>query len=492
MKAVNRAWARIKIFALISADSRLENVYRKINDFVVENHRVGVFLMKKQLLVLLLLSTLALARQADSTIAGYWEGAYLREGSVQLLKMNIENRDGQWRALLSVPDGGILDAQPRDWRYNSNQLSFAFIHGQTTLLVDAAAGEMRGVAISRDSTKTRVHLKRTLKPVEAKILREEVRFQSGTVTMAGTLMLPNTRGPHPAIIIVSGRGYGGRAGNSSDATRLAQRGVASLIFDGRGAGESGGDRMKTTAEERYHDVLAAIDLLAARKDIDAKQIGLWGISAGGWVIPIAAQRSGKVAFLMLDVGPAESLAEQQGHVVEYNMRWFAKEKFTEEEFKAAYAYQKKLVELSWQEASWKTFEPLVAKARQQRWLAYVDLPENLENGELDYFRRYKNFDNSAALRQTKIPVLAWYGERDYVVPPPENVTKLERLLKEAGNQDFKILVIPEADHGMTIPGGMRGEGDDWPARYYRWQRRATGLYETIYEWVLAHVKINAE
>lgn len=448
--------------------------------------------MKKTLLLLLFIPTLALTRQSDSTqtaVIGYWEGAYLREGSVQLLKMNVETPEGQLQVFISVPEGGILEASPRDLRYDSNQLSFVFIHGQTTLLVDAAAGEMRGIAIGRDSAKTRVHLKRTLKPVEPKIVREEVRFQSGAVTMAGTLFLPATRGPHPAIIIVSGRGYGSRAGNAADATRLAQRGVASLIFDGRGVGESGGDRMKTTAEERYQDVIAAIDLLAARKDIDAKQIGLWGVSAGGWVIPIAAQRSGKVAFLMLDVGPAESLAEQQGHVVAYNMRWFAKEKFTEEEFKAAYAYQKKLVELSWQEAPWQSFAPLVAKARQQRWSAYVDLPENLDNGELDYFRRYKNFDNTAALRQAKIPVLAWYGERDYVVPPPENVSKLERLLKEAGNQDFKILVLPEADHGMTIPGGMRGEGEEWPVRYYRWQRRVPGLYEKIYEWVLAHVKI---
>lgn len=438
---------------------------------------------------------LAVAQQSDSAqtaVLGYWEGACLREGAVQVVKMSVERRDGKLQAWLSVPDGGILDAPPRDLRYDSGRLSFLFIHGQTTLLVDSAAGEMRGFAIGRDSTKTRVHLKRALKPVEPKIVREEIRFSSGAVTMAGTLFMPATRGPHPAIIIVSGRGYGSRAGNAAEATRLAQRGVAGLIFDGRGVGASGGDRMKTTAEERYQDVVAAIDLLAARNDIDAKQIGLWGISAGGWVIPVAAQRSGKAAFLMLDVGPAESLAEQQGHVVEYNMRWNAKEKFTEEEFKAAYAYQKKLVELSWQQAPWETFAPLVAKARQQRWATYVDVPENLENEELDYFRRYKNFDNTAALRQMKIPVLAWYGERDYVVPPPENVAKLEGLLKEAGNTDFEILVMPEADHGMMIPGGMRGAGEDWPERFYRWQRRAPGLFESIYGWVLAHVKISAE
>ncbi|MGH7495493.1 MAG: alpha/beta hydrolase family protein [bacterium] len=447
--------------------------------------------MMKRLFLFLLLHSLAFSQQSDSSatpVTGYWEGAIMHEGSLQILKLEVEEHEGKLWALLTVPDWGIQDARMQGLTYTSQRLVFTLNpYGPTSLLVDAKAGEMRGTVTTGDSTQLRIQLKRTLKPVAPHARSEEVRFNSGEARMAGTLVLPAAQGPHPAIIIVSGRNYGSRWGNHSEALRLAQRGVACLIFDGRGVGESGGDRTKTTAADRYQDVLSALDLLAARTDLDANGIGLWGISAGGWVVPIVAQRSGKVAFIIMDAGPAESLAEQQGHVVAYNMRWFAKEKFAPEEIDAAYAYQKKLVELCWQDAKWRIFEPLVAHARQQRWAKYVDLPENLANSELDYFSRYKNFDNTSALRQMKIPVLAWYGERDYVVPPPENAPKLKRLLEEAGNQDFKILIFPEGDHGMVIPGGIQGEGEEWPERYYRWRRRAPGFYETIYAWILGHV-----
>ena len=444
----------------------------------------------------LILPGLGLAQSSDSTrlaLEGYWEGAYLHEGSIQILKMDLEEQENALRAVFTVPDWGILNAPPRgEVTYAEGRLSFNFLYGPTTLLVDAQAGEMRGTTVRRDSTVLRVHLKRTFRPPEPVVRREDVQFYSGDVTMAGTLVLPAGAGPHPAVVIVQGRSYGRRWGQFAEATRLAQRGIAGLIFDGRGVGESGGNRPMTTGEDRYQDVLGALDLLLARDDIDADQIGLWGISAGGWIVPVVAQRSGRVAFLILDVGPAESLADQQGHVVEYRMRWFAEEDFTEEDYRAAFEYQKKLVELSHEGAGWEVFEPLVAHAREQPWGSYVDLPDDLNNGELDYFRRRKSFDPVAALRRTTIPVLAFYGERDFVVPPPANVPKLESALREAGNTDFKIMVVPRANHGMAVPGGFNDAGADWPDHYYRWARSAPGLGDAIYVWILDRIQVAPE
>jgi len=426
----------------------------------------------------------------EASLLGYWEGAYLRDGSVQILKMELEQNDGNLLARFTVPDWGVLKAPARgEVTLADDRLSFDFLYGPTTLLVDAEAGEMRGTTVLRDSTVLRVHIKRTFRPPEPVVVQENVQFRSGDVAMAGTLALPGGPGPHPAVIVVQGRGYGNRWGQYAEAHRLAERGIAGLVFDGRGVGESGGDRPATTGEDRYQDVLGALDLLLARDDIDPEQIGLWGISAGGWIVPVVAQRSGRVAFLILDVGPAESLADQQGHVVEYRMRWFAEEDFTEAELRAAFDYQKKLVDLSWEGAGWDAFEPLVAHARSQRWGGYVDLPADLNDGELDYFRRRKSFDPVPALRRTKIPVLAFYGERDFVVPPPANVPKLEQYLREAGNDDVTVLVISGADHGMTVPGGPAGTGDDWPERYFRWSRSAPGLGDAVYAWILAHVEV---
>ena len=212
--------------------------------------------MKKLLLLgFLMIPGLVLAQAPDSTLAplvGYWEGAYLREGSVQVLKMELEEQQGALQARFTVPDWGILKAPSRgEVTYAEGRLSFTFLYGSTTLLVDAEAGEMRGAVLRRDSTQWPLHLKRTLQPVEPHVVSEEVRFPSTGVTMAGTLLLPPGPGPHPAVIIVSGRGYGRRWGQYSEALRLAQRGVAALIFDGRGVGESGGARQQTTRNRNW-------------------------------------------------------------------------------------------------------------------------------------------------------------------------------------------------------------------------------------------------
>ncbi len=448
----------------------------------------------KTLLLLCWLVTpgLVLAQSAQAplaTVAGYWEGAYIHEGSVQILKMDLDEHQGGYQARFTVPDWGMMNTPPRgdEVTYAAGQLAFNFLYGPTTLRVDAEAGEMHGTVMRRDSTVFQVHLKRTFRPVEPVVVTENLSFQSGAVTMGGTLVRPTGPGPHPAVIIVQGRGYGTRWGQMAEASRLAERGIAGFIFDGRGVGESGGNRPTVTGEDRYDDVLGALDLLLARDDIDANQIGLWGISAGGWIVPVVAQRSGQVAFLILDVGPAESLADQQGHVIEYRMRWFAEEDFTEDDYRAAFDYQKKMVELSNEGAGWEVFEPLVAHAREQRWAPYVDLPDDLNNSELDYFRRRTSFDPVSALRQTTIPVLAFYGERDFVVPPPANVPKLEQALQEAGNTDYRILVVPGANHGMTVAGGFSAETG--PDRYFRWPRGAPGLGDAIYAWILDHVQV---
>ena len=52
-------------------------------------------------------------------------------------------------------------------------------------------------------------------------------------------------------------------------------------------------------------------LVLVEGDIDAGQIGLWGISQAGWIIPIAAAVSrGDVAFTIIVSGPTVSIAEE--------------------------------------------------------------------------------------------------------------------------------------------------------------------------------------
>ena len=71
--------------------------------------------------------------------------------------------------------------------------------------------------------------------------REDVRFSSGDVPLAGTLSSPNTSGKHPAIILVHASGAEDREYLFPFARFLIRHGVAVLGYDKRGVGGSPGD-----------------------------------------------------------------------------------------------------------------------------------------------------------------------------------------------------------------------------------------------------------
>lgn len=422
-------------------------------------------------------------------LTGYWEGALVDRSSVQIVRLTIEDVGGSLEGEADIREMGWIGMRGPVER-NGDTVRVAVL-GNGPMLFDRATAELRGSVTFRGGRTPTIHLKQVLKPAQKTHRIEEVRFDVGDVTMAGSMVLPEGAGPHPAVVFIAGRGYGQRREHLADAVRLARRGVAAFVFDGRGTGESGGDRAATTDLDRYADAQAAFQLVRARPDVRKDHVGLYTNSAGAWIGPRIASETGKVAFLIMIVGPAESLADQQGHVVEYNMRWNGSG-FSEDDYRAAFEYQKSLVEMSARGASWDEIAQAVERARSAPWKDFVDLPDDMNNSELDYYRRRPTFDAVPYLRTLTIPLLALYGETDVVVPPQANVPKLERYLSEAGNRDFKIVVFPNAGHGLTTPAAEMAPGGEWPEAHYHWSRRAPGMYETVLEWLLPRVTASDE
>lgn len=54
----------------------------------------------------------------------------------------------------------------------------------------------------------------------------DVRISSGSVVLAGTLVLPPTPGPHPGVVIVHGSGSQTRDAYRAIASAFARRGIA--------------------------------------------------------------------------------------------------------------------------------------------------------------------------------------------------------------------------------------------------------------------------
>ena len=145
-------------------------------------------------------------------------------------------------------------------------------------------------------------------PQRGNTSEEAVRFVSGNVTLAGTLVLPEGPQQHPAVVLFHGSGPESR--NLFMARWFAVQGLAALAYDKRGVGESGGNFRTVPFTDLCDDGLAAVDYLKSRKDIDPKHIGVWGLSQGGWLAPLAASRSADVSFVIAVSGPGVSPGEQ--------------------------------------------------------------------------------------------------------------------------------------------------------------------------------------
>lgn len=68
--------------------------------------------------------------------------------------------------------------------------------------------------------------------------------------------------------------------------RFLERGMATLAFDGPGQGEAEYDF--AICPEYEKPVKAVIDYIETRSDLDARRVGIWGVSLGGYYAPRAA------------------------------------------------------------------------------------------------------------------------------------------------------------------------------------------------------------
>lgn len=451
--------------------------------------KLRTYFCSASLICLFVLST----RAAQDSIEGHWRGALVRDGAVQVIIVDLFKDAEALKARIEIPDMVTSEPSIVPVVFESGKVRFDTAAGKATLTIDPEIGEMIGV-VGDAMPQVRVHLKRSLKPVEIPIRTEDVQFRNGDVTLSGTLVTPapsSMPGPYPAVVWIHGRGKSARGGFRGFARILAQRGIASLIYDKRGVGLSTGDHDKASLHDLAGDALAALEFLGERREIDRKQIGLHGNSAGGWVAAIVANRTKiPLAFIITNVGPAESVSDQQIHVAKYSMRQSGID-FTPEEYAAAAAHMGLVEDFAYTGKGWEALRSSVAKAKQTRWARFVDLPES-ESYEDIVWVHLNQYDPGPDLKRITIPFLALYGGGDYVVPPEENVKKLERYLTDAGNRDFKIVVFPGADHSLTISSQLRRVGSERPETYYwLWRKRAPGMVETTVNWLLRHVTLRS-
>lgn len=127
----------------------------------------------------------------------------------------------------------------------------------------------------------------------------EAEFTVGSDILRADLYMPDPYKNPP--VIVMGHGFGGQRkfGLPAFAERFADAGIAVLLFDYRGFGDSGGiPRAFVDAGRHIEDFDAAVNYAGSIPGIDSSRICLWGTSfAGGHVLTIASRRKDIAAVI---------------------------------------------------------------------------------------------------------------------------------------------------------------------------------------------------
>jgi pimeloyl-ACP methyl ester carboxylesterase len=290
---------------------------------------------------------------------------------------------------------------------------------------------------------------------------EEVKYSNITanVILAGTLTLPRSEKPSPAVLLIAGSGPIDRNETVFGhkpflvlADHLTKQGFVVLRVDKRGIGGSSGNYEVANTEDFAADALAGIEYLKTRKEVDAARIGLIGHSEGGLIAPMVAVRSNDVAFIVLMAGPCvtgEAILYAQEALISRAMG------VAEEQLSHQLDFQQQVLSVIKNESDLAKAEKLLREIVAKQ---LVNLPKEEQQKSADaieaqmkrcnsrWLRYYLTYDPATSLKHIKIPVLVINGELDSQVSPKQNLPVIAKVLGEAGNRNYRIIEFPKLNH----------------------------------------------
>jgi len=423
-----------------------------------------------------LLGLVVSSSAAQRSIEGHWEGVMVREGAELPVSFDFTNGATGLTASFNSPTQKAMGIPLRNVSYRTPKVHFELVGDATTnvfdgeLTVDTIAGQFReGDAIGTFSIK-RV----AAKPPTFK--QEEVSFRNGDVTLSGTLLLPLTEVPHPAVVFLHGSGSEGRYAARFLAEYFTRHGIAALIYDKRGVGKSTGDWKRSDFSDLAGDAIAGIHFLQQRKEINPRKIGIYGHSQGGSIAPLVAARSSDVAFVISAAGGGVPMYEAEINSLTNQVR---AKGITGADLEQATEFIKTLISVERTGEGRPQLDTAIEKARGTKWFPMIGVPAK-DNYFWSFYRQIADYNPAVYWEKASVPVLIIQAERDIYVPVASSVANIDRSLRKAGNKDYTILILPRALHTFNI--------NPEPGQPFEWWHVAPGFPDLLTAWVNQRMK----
>ncbi|OPX12788.1 serine aminopeptidase domain-containing protein [Mycobacterium sp. AT1] len=289
----------------------------------------------------------------------------------------------------------------------------------------------------------------------ASFTEESVTVDSEPWATPGTLSLPNSPRPVPAVVLLAGSGPAdrdatiGRNKIMKDLTwGLASQGIAALRFDKvtHTHREALADVTDFTVVDEYvKPAVAAIQLLRDHPAVDPTRIFVLGHSQGGTLAPRIAAAEPAVAGLVVLAGATQPLH----HTVVRQYRYLT----------ALHAPGGDLDD-----------DPTIQEITRQAALVDSLDPSSPASNHppplgipVSYWLDLRDYDPVAVAAQLGKPMLIVQGGRDYQVTVVDDLVGWQTSL--AGHPDVTIRVFPADNHLFFSGSGPSGPGEYEPAQH---------------------------
>jgi alpha-beta hydrolase superfamily lysophospholipase len=265
-------------------------------------------------------------------------------------------------------------------------------------------------------------------------MQREVSFPSKDLRLAGTFTVPDHGDDFPAVLLIPGSGQIDRDENHKKlrlnvfhdlAESLSACGFASLRYDKRGVGASGGNYWETGFYDNITDAQAAMVFLREQENIDMNRVYLLGHSEGAFAATNIAANSADMSGIILLAGGAQSGEETlkwQALKVVAGMKGFNKWLINVLHLDVARSQRKQLERIKKSDKDYIRVQ-LIAKLNA-KWM-----------------REFLAYNPAEDLPAISVPILAITGSKDIQVNP-EDLKLMEKLVKSP----FEYHILPDVTH----------------------------------------------
>ncbi|HJD91826.1 alpha/beta hydrolase family protein [Bacteroides coprosuis] len=404
--------------------------------------------MKKLLLILTVLISIPCLGQ---NLEGSWKGIIEIQGTKLNLVFNFKEAGGNWSATMDSPDQGGFGIPMDEVTINQNKVlvkSKALqLTYEGTITKDCIEGIFQQsflqvpLNLKSDTSEASQRPQEPQPPFPYQI--ENISFPSldKSITLSGTLTLPDDLKKHPAVVLIAGSGPANRDEEifghkpfAVIADYLTRQGLAVLRYDKRGIGESTGSLREATTLNLAEDVEASIQFLRNHPNIQSNNIGLIGHSEGGIIAPMVASRDQAISFIVLLAAPGmtgKQILKKQ------NEESIQRSPITNDQktkaLNVAVQYLDYLAQTSSEgtstEALHNTLDSIISINLAEDIFPQVSREEMIKSTNNNWIIYFLNLDPSEYLKKVHCPILALNGTKDIQVEANSNLKIIESSVK---------------------------------------------------------------